>query len=320
MSQSDKASQKSKFSRRGFLTTAALGSTTAALALSQNAADGRSPKPKRSKIRWRFEARRVEKTFGDGSTVPYFKYVAVGNTRSNGDIPLMQAPAGRKLAVSIENLVDFPIQPTILNYASGPVIMPQETGIWDFTMPPEGTWIFTEALLGNLASSAGFAAAMISAPNAFRSRVRQYYLMYQDTDDRWNNDIDNGNVPDESIFEPNYHTLNGLSYPDTMNDQSTRINCLLGENVLIRIGNHSNIRHSIHFHGYHATLLRRDNKVDNTLPEKDTFAIPANSTAEIVMPVVQTGEYPIHPHSLTATTDNGLYQGGSVTMIDAQTS
>lgn len=314
-------SRPNSVSRRGFLGSAALGGAAAAFSLgSQQSASGR-PAPRnpgrRGKVRWRFEARRVEQSFLDGSTVPFFRYVSVGNTRSNGNVPLMQDRENRKVSVSIENLVDFPIQPTILDYQDGPVIMPQETGIWEFTMPPEGTWMFTEALLGNIASSAGFAAAMISNPESGAIPMRNYYLLYQDADDRWNNAIDNGNVPDESVFEPNYHTVNGLSFPNTIMDDRTKIRCTLGEDVLIRIGNLSNIRHSIHFHGYHAQLTKRNNKIDDTMPSKDSFAIPPYSTTEIVMPVEQIGEYPLHPHGLTATTDNGLYQGGSVTMIDA---
>ncbi len=309
----------SNFSRRTFLTTATAGAAAVGLAAGKRA----SGKPggggkRRGRVRWRFQAQRIEETFGDGSSVPFFRYVAVGNTRSNGRLPLMQDRENRKVSVSIENLVDFPIQPTILNYDSGPVIMPQETAVWDFVMPPEGTWIFTEALLGTFASSAGFAAAMISNPTVQNPAMREYFLMYQDADDRWNNAIDNGNLPDEAVFEPNYHTLNGLSYPMTLMDNRTRINCELGEDVLIRIANLSNIRHSLHFHGYHVDILKRNNKLETILPEKDTIALDVNSTTDVLMHVKQVGEYPVHPHSLTATTDNGTYQGGSVTMIDAQ--
>lgn len=269
-------------------------------------------------VRWRLQARRQEETFLDGSTVPFFRYFSVGNTRTNGNLPLIRTFENRQASVRIENMVNFPIQPTIINYQSGPVIMPGETGTWNFIMPPHGTWIFTESLLGAPASSAGFAAALISNPTKFKNPAREYFLLYQDSDDRWNNAIDNGNVPDESVFEPNYHTLNGLTYPHTLMDDDTRVNCFLGEEVLIRIGNLSNIRHSLHLHGFHANLVRRNNVDENTMPEKDTFPIPANSTAEIILDVTQVGEYPLHPHSLTATTDNGTYQGGSVTMIDAQ--
>ena len=308
----------SKLNRRNFIAAATAGAAAIGWSSVTPAKDGPTRSGPTKRIRWRFQARREEQSFIDGSIVPFFRYSSVGNTRSNGNLPLMRDFENRAVSVSIENLVDFPIQPTILNYESGPVIMPQETAVWEFTMPAAGTWMFTEALLGPIASSAGFAAAMVSNPTEFSDPMREYFLLYQDADDRWNNAIDNGNVPDESVFEPNYHTLNGLSYPHTAMDSDTRVSCVVGEDVLIRVANLSNIRHSLHFHGYHAQLINRNNVPDNTLPEKDTFAIPANSTADIVLPVTQDGEYPLHPHSLTATTDNGTYQGGSVTLIDAQ--
>ena len=243
---------------------------------------------------------------------------AVGTTAaSNGNLPLMQDFAGRKVAVSINNTLDFPIQPSIHDYSTGPVIMPDETVIWSFVMPPQGTWIFTESLLGVAASSAGFAAAMISNSKAKSVPLRDYYLLYQDTDDRWNNAIDNGEVPDESVFEPNYHLLNGLTYPQTMLDRNTRVACHLGEDVLLRIANSSNIRHALHFHGYHAQLVRRNNQTNNMFPPKDSIPLPPCSTSEITIHIDQIGEYPIHMHSLTSTTDNGFYPGGALNMIDA---
>lgn len=312
-------SSKNNLSRRKFITTATAGAAVLGVAGSKSASgQPKSVGPRQKRVRWRFQAQRIEDSFLDGSTLPFFRYVAVGTTRSNGRVPLMQERENRNVSVSIENLVDFPIQPTILNYATGPVIMPQETGVWDFIMPPEGTWIFTEALLERFASSAGFAAAVISNPESGATNIRDYFLMYQDADDRWNNAIDNGNVPDESVFEPNYHTLNGITYPMTLMDNSTRLSCNLGEQVLIRLANLSNIRQILHFHGYHVDILTRDNKPETTFPEKDTISLEVNSTTEVLLNVTQTGEYPVHPHSLTGTTDNGLYQGGSVTMIDAQ--
>ena len=47
------------------------------------------------------------------------------------------------------------------------------------------------------------------------------------------------------------------------------------------------------------------------------FPLAPFSTMDLDMHVDQVGEFPVHPHSLTSTTDNGLYQGGSVTLIDA---
>ncbi len=307
-------SSENCLSRRTFIAAAAAAG--AALSVNDRAA-GQQGSVRGSRVRWRFEARRVEQSFLDGSTLPFFRYVAVGNTRSNGVLPLMQDAAGRKVSVSIRNSVGFPIQPTILNYQDGPVIMPDETAIWSFAMPPEGTWIFTESLLGVVAGSAGFAAAMISNSAKKPLYQRDYYLLYQDADDRWNHAIDNGEAPDESVYEPNYHLLNGLTYPATMVDRRTRVECRLGDSVLIRVANCSGIRHTLHFHGYHAQLIRRNNQPDNSLPPKDSLPLLPFSTSELVMEVNQIGEYPLHYHSLTSTTDNGFYPGGSLNMIDA---
>ena len=308
----------SKLNRRTFIASAAAGATGVSLALANKAEGSPSPKAGRSKVRWRLQAQRVEHAFGDGSNVPYFRYVAVGNTPSNGNLPLLRGLAGSEVAVSVENLVDFPIQPEIRGHATGPVIMPNEKAIWKFTMPTEGMWMFSESLLGDVGPAVGFAAPLISSTPRFKRRQNSYLLVYQDADDRWNNAVDTGAVPDENVFEPNYHTLNGLSYPDTMSDNDTRICCQLGETVLIRIMNFGNINHAVHFHGYHAQIIKINN-IDNSMyPPKDSFQLLPFSSIDIELHVDQVGEYPIHYHSLTSVTDNGIYPGGSLTMIDAE--
>lgn len=308
----------SKLNRRTFIASAAAGATGVGLALSNQAAGSPEPPLARSKIRWRLQAQRVEQTFGDGATIPFFRFVAVGNSPSNGNLPLMRALAGTEQAVSIENLVDFPIQPMIRDHETGPVIMPNEKAVWKFTMPTEGVWMFTESLLGNVAPAIGFAAPLISTVPKLATRQTTYILVYQDADDRWNNAVDTGSVPDESVFEPNYHTLNGLSHPATMSDNDTRICCQLGETVLIRMMNFGNINHAVHLHGYHAQIIRINNVDNSMFPPKDSFQLPPYASLDIEMHVDQIGEYPVHLHSLTSVTDNGIYPGGSLTMIDAQ--
>lgn len=307
---------KDKLNRRSFIASAAAGATGVGLTQASKAFGSPGPKPRGGKVRWRIQAQRIERTFNDGSTVPFFQYVSVGNTPSNGELPLLRGQSGRLVTISVENLLDFPIQPDIRGYDSGPVIMPNEKANWKFTMPKQGNWMFTEALLGNVAPAIGLGAPLISLDRR-KDRKRPYYLVYQDADDRWNNAIDNGSVPDETIFEPNYHTLNGLSYPHTTMDNDTRIGCRLGDTVKIHLINMGNISHSLHLHGYHAQITKIDNVANAIYPPKDTFPLAPFSTMDLDMHVDQVGEFPVHPHSLTSTTDNGLYQGGSVTLIDA---
>ena len=303
--------------RRAFISSAAVGASGIGLALSNRASAYQESQSSRFKVRWRLQARRVEQSFSDGSTVPFFRYVAVGNTPSNGTLPLMRGSAGSQVAVSVENLLNFPIQPTIREHESGPVIMPNEKRVWSFTMPSEGSWMFTESLLGNVAPAVGLGAPLISNLPRFQKFQSRYLLVYQDADDRWNNAIDTGAVPDESVFEPNFHTINGLSYPHTVMDGDTRINCRVNDIVRLQIINMSNISQSIHLHGYHAQITKINNLANSMFPPKDTFPMSPFSTMDLDMHVDQSGEFPVHPHSLTSTTDNGIYQGGSVTMIDA---
>ena len=53
------------------------------------------------------------------------------------------------------------------------------------------------------------------------------------------------------------------------------------------------------------------------LPMKDTIGLPGYQTAELRLPVTQPGVYPLHPHSLTTVTDNGVYPAGQILLIDA---
>ena len=56
---------------------------------------------------------------------------------------------------------------------------------------------------------------------------------------------------------------------------------------------------------------------NTVLPPKDTVAVPGGGTTDVILNVNQTGLYPVHPHSLTAVTANGLYPYGQLTLIEA---
>ncbi|NIR28875.1 MAG: multicopper oxidase domain-containing protein, partial [Gammaproteobacteria bacterium] len=82
-------------------------------------------------------------------------------------------------------------------------------------------------------------------------------------------------------------------------------------------GNLGHVRHAIHFHGYHVEIVSRNNVPETMLPAKDTIPLPGYTTAELNLAVTQPGIFPVHPHSLTNVTDNGLYPHGQIVLIDA---
>jgi FtsP/CotA-like multicopper oxidase with cupredoxin domain len=272
---------------------------------------------------WEIEAVRVVQTFADGTTLPYFRFRPLGTTPSAGGVPVLTGNAGEVARLRVRNTLSRTIRPTIVGGAPSASIAPGAEVIFDVIVPSEGTWLLTDAALGDAAGPMGLGAVIVSRPTgfAFRRRIpsydREYVLLYVDSDDRWNRAIDAGTTPNYTLYEPNYHTVNSLTYPDTASDPGTAITCRAGDNVLLRMCNLGWVRHSIHFHGYHVQMQRVNNQHQSIYGLKDTVPLPGHTTMEALLSVNQTGVFPVHPHSLTATTDNGLYVAGQLTLIKA---
>lgn len=310
--------------RRGFLSVAALTglsvatgawTTRSASAVDRSAALGAFDVP------WRIEVARVEQTFGDGTIAPFLRFRAQGRTPKAGTLPLLTALAGTSRRMTVVNTLDRDIQPWVVGRSPG-VVVPAGTtrDVW-IRVPSAGTWLLTDALLGNAAGPAGLGAVLVvkgRRPVPKRHRAdREYVLLYQDADDRWNAALDAGETPDTSTYESNLHTLNGLTFPDTLSDPATVIACKEGERVRLRLANLGLMRQAIHFHGYHVDILERDRVPETILGPKDTIPLPSYTTTDVMLHVNQPGAFPVHPHGLTAVTDNGLYPAGQITLIQA---
>ena len=315
--------------RRDFLKVAAAAGVTipGSAAIAQVAQPVRQLRRGLRASTWHIEAARVVQSFMDGTSLPYYRFVAQGMTKVAGTMPVLDARAGSVVTLRVSNTLPVAIQPTIIGGATGPVINPGEDVSFQIQVPSVGTWLLTDALLGDAAGPMGLGAVVIARPTAVKARWtahgqvgrahREYVLAYTDSDDRWNNAIDAGGAPNYALYEPNYHTLNNLSFPDTVSDPGTTINCLVGETVLLRMCNFGFVRQSLHFHGYHAQVTRINNTDSTIYGPKDTFGLPGQQTMEIELPVNQPGTFPLHPHSLTMVTDNGLYAAGQLTLIVA---
>ncbi len=317
-------------SRRRFLKLAA--ATGVALPLTTSMATAKGPvgvkttrtKSTRPQLRppfWEIEAARVMQSFTDGSTIPFHRYRALGSTAVAGTVPVLTGTAGDVVQLRVRNTLPYPVRPKIVGFNPGPSIAPGSTSAFDVVVPPEGTWLLTDDTLGDAAGPMGLGAVIVSRSQSALRKVsnydREFVLLYVDSDDRWNAAIDNGQVPNYALYEPNYHTVNNLTYPGTASDPGTTINCQLGDRILLRMCNLGWMRHSIHFHGYHVDMERINNQPQSIYGPKDTVPLPGHTTMEALLTIDQPGAFPFHPHSLTATTDNGLYAGGQISLIVA---
>ncbi|MDP6520789.1 MAG: multicopper oxidase domain-containing protein [Planctomycetota bacterium] len=282
---------------------------------------------------WRLTADPSSTTFGNGVTIPFFRYNTNGTRR--GALPFAQATEGSSLTVLVTNNLPHAFRPEIVGVATGPLIRPGTSASFSFNMPPAGTYLLS-ADGGKTAPAPGnFGAAHISRPTNGLSGTlvsrpssgaqvlydggpaydREYVLLYDDADDRRNALQGSlGSIPRQP-YEANYFTLNGMGFPDIAGDTDSVVAAGLGERVLLRLGNLGRTRQCIHFHGFHADTATRDNLPEIHWGEKDTIPVPTRTTTDVLFTANQLGTYPLHPHNVQAVTADGAYPFGQLTLI-----
>lgn len=117
-------------------------------------------------------------------------------------------------------------------------------------------------------------------------------------------------------YQADYFLINGKSFPDTMSDPNTNIVATVGQTVLVRLINTGNEDHAMHSHGFHFLVIGTDGRPLASPYYKDTLDIAPGETYDILFVLNQPGRYMFHDHFEQNTTNNGLYPGGMITMIN----
>lgn len=144
---------------------------------------------------------------------------------------------------------------------------------------------------------------------------KEYVMLLNEFDPVWHEAVADGKPYDRTDYHPRYWTINGKSFPDTLNDESTMVHAIAGQKILIRFINSGYQEHSIHMHGFHFKVIASDGR---PLPEpldKDTLSIGPAERYDILVTIDQTGEFPLHSHNIVDNTNNGVYPGGMHTMM-----
>lgn len=124
--------------------------------------------------------------------------------------------------------------------------------------------------------------------------------------------------PDENwnTYHPNYFLINGKAWPDTMMDPQDSITGTVGQTVLVRLINSGYQVHSMHSHGFHFLVIGSDGRRLDNPYYKDTIDIAPGERYDIIFVLNQPGRYMFHDHVEMNTTNNGMYLGGMLTMIN----
>ena len=109
----------------------------------------------------------------------------------------------------------------------------------------------------------------------------------------------------------NFFGINGKAYPATK-----RIGIKQGEWIRVRMINASGLAHHMHLHGHDFWWVAQDGN-DLTEPRKlNTIHVEPGGTYDIMIYGDNPGYWTLHDHATTRVTNNGIYPGGMLTVLE----
>lgn len=111
-----------------------------------------------------------------------------------------------------------------------------------------------------------------------------------------------------SVF--NFFMINGKSYP--MTDQ---LMIKTGENIRVRLVGAGAMPHYMHLHGHDFWHVCQDGSPLSSPVRLNTIPIFPGSTSDIIIQGTNPGMWHFHDHSDIASTNNGQFPGGMMTML-----
>jgi len=131
----------------------------------------------------------------------------------------------------------------------------------------------------------------------------------------YNDSIFAGTTPDWMSYYPNHFTINGNSNPHINNDPDARVVGSVGDTIYIYMANTGQSVHSMHLHGYHATIVYSSKDPSQVGWSKDSMPIFPSETMILEIVPDKPGEYPVHDHNLIGTTGGNIYPQGMFTTL-----
>jgi len=314
--------------RREFLQKGA--GSTMAFALSGLIMTQSSAQAAGNTVTYNFTAEGNYQTLVDGNSI--FSWSLNDNAGDSGPGALRSGiivTEGDTVNVTVSNTLDRNINFVVQGVTgSTPAVTPGNSRTYSFVAPSAGTYMYTDDVNGFIGKAMGLAGPLIVMPadgsqaltGASDTFDKQYTLFMSDMDDRLNASIEAGGTYNIADYEPNYYFVNGLIFPDTKYDDETFMTMSVGDDIAVRFINGGVIEYPMHFHGYHVHHKTTNRAAITDVGEKDTVLVRPNQTADVILPVILAGIYPLHTHYVPGVTANGVYAnpyGGGLVLMSA---
>lgn len=144
-----------------------------------------------------------------------------------------------------------------------------------------------------------------------------FFWNLREQDSTWNADLGAGDTVNWALNHPDYFLVNGHGRPGIANDPSAVVTGSVGDTIYINIANTGRSVHSLHFHGYHCTVVQSNNPL-MIGRDKDTFPVWPMETMVLRMVPHQAGQFPVHEHNLLAVAGGGIYPNGIFLIMNIQ--
>lgn len=142
-----------------------------------------------------------------------------------------------------------------------------------------------------------------------------YHWQIREYQSDLNQDILNGVSYNQDSLRFNFFTINDNIHPNIQFDSTATVHQNVGDSIYIIINNCGMMAHSVHYHGYHIELVYSSINNEQLHWIKDSIPIkPGEVQIHLLIPF-QEGSYPVHDHNLVATTGDGNYPNGMITML-----
>lgn len=324
--------------RRDFLRLGALGGATV-ITQSTGLLDW-IPRAHAASINFSLTALSGTRTQIDGVSTYHFSFSDDGSVRNPGPILLCQE--GDNITVNLTNRLLTKVAFAVGGIGKRIEVLAGASVSLAFTAPAAGTYLYYDDLNGGVNRIMGLHGPLIVMPKGTKTQSfsngptfrRQYVWVFAEFDSNWSNLVrtngDNyvaGGALKSSGFTPRYFTINGTSYPNTHDPDST-ISGAYGEAALIRIINAGMAVHSPHFHGNHVDIISV-NRANQAKPKtKDIVPLFALDCRDVIFPMkvppdayppVTTAaqHFPMHCHAeMSQTAGGGHYPKGAHAVMD----
>ncbi len=187
-------------------------------------------------------------------------------------------------------------------------IKPGKSAQIHLTIDKEGIYLYYDSIQYPSFVYLGAAGMIVSSKSTHRS----FYWNIKEQQASLNESISRGGKFSKGNYDPDFFTINGLSYPDIQADTTAKIWGSVGDTVSIYMVNTGQSMHSIHFHGFHLKCLFSTSPNIRAGWEKDSWPIKSMQGVVLELVIDKIGRYSVHDHNLVAvsaakTHPNGMF-------------